>query len=171
MPESWLAGLLALQGVMGGIDTVVNHELIERLPYRVQARREIGLHAIREAIYAALFLGLAWHAWHGAWAGVIALLLAGEVFVTATDEWVENHTRVLPDNERVLHVFLTLNLGLLIAVLVPLLLAWASRPTALAPTSHGGLSWALTGLGAASAIWSLRDLVAWRRLRRARLGQ
>jgi hypothetical protein len=169
MLESWLAPLLVLQATMGAIDTVLNHELIERLPYRVQARREIGLHCIREAIYAALFIGLAWHAWHGALAGVIALLLAGEVCVTAFDEWVENRTRVLPNNERVLHVFLTLNLGLLIAVLAPMLPTWASRPTALAPADHGGLSWALTVFGVASAAWSVRDLAAWRRLRRARL--
>jgi hypothetical protein len=169
MPESWIPPLLVLQGVMGGIDTVLNHELLERLPYRVQARREIGLHSLREAIYAALFIGLAWHAWHGALAAVIALLLGAEVFVTATDEWVENHSRVLPSNERVLHVFLTLNLGLLIAVLVPVLLAWSSQPTALVATDHGWLSWALSALGATAAAWSVRDLAAWRRLRRARL--
>jgi hypothetical protein len=29
---------------MGGIDTLVNHELIEALPHRRPARTEIGLH-------------------------------------------------------------------------------------------------------------------------------
>jgi hypothetical protein len=33
------------------------------------------------------------------------------------------------------------------------------------PRDHGWLSWALTALGIASFAWSLRDLVAWRRLR------
>jgi hypothetical protein len=72
---------------------------------------------------------------------------------------------VLPQNERVLHVFLTLNLGLIIAVLGPLLLDWGSRPTALARVDHGWMSWALSALGLASAAWSLRDLIAFRRLR------
>jgi hypothetical protein len=168
-PEALLPWLLLAQGVVGGIDTVLNHELVERLPYRVQARREIGLHSIREAIYGALFCGLAWHAWQGAFALAIAGLLAAEVLVTASDEYVENRTRVLPNNERVLHVFLTLNLGVIIASMVPILWEWGSRPTALAASDKGPLSWALAALGFASAVWSLRDLVAWRRLRMARL--
>lgn len=167
--EALLAFLLLAQGVMGGVDTVLNHELIERLPYRVQARREIGLHSIREAIYGTLFCALAWHAWHGALALAIAALLAAEVLVTACDEYVENHSRVLPNNERVLHVFLTLNLGLIIALMVPVLREWASRPMAFAASDKGWLSWALAALGAVSLAWSLRDLVAWRRLRMARL--
>jgi hypothetical protein len=168
-PEALVAFLLLAQGVMGGVDTLLNHELIERLPYRLQARREIGLHAIREAIYGALFCGLAWQAWHGALALAIAALLAAEVIVTASDELVENHTRVLPNNERVLHVFLTLNLGVIIALMVPTLWVWASQPTALVASDKGWVSWALTALGLASAAWSLRDLFAWRRLRRARV--
>ena len=74
---------------------------------------------------------------------------------------------MLPQNERVLHVFLTLNLGLLIAVLVPILLDWGAQPAALAVRSHGVLSWLLSALGLAAGAWSLRDLLAWRRLRRA----
>jgi uncharacterized protein len=159
-----LPALLLVQGVMGGIDTLLNHELIARLPQRPEARTEIGLHVIREAIWACLFAGLAWFAWHGAAAAVIAALLAAEVGITAWDEFVENRIRVLPQNERVLHVFLTLNLGLLIAILVPVLLDWGSRPTALVTQSHGLLSWVLTLLALAAGAWSLRDLFAWRRL-------
>ena len=54
-----VVALLALQGVLGGVDTVLNHELIVKLPRRAEARGEIGLHSIREAIYACLFGGLA----------------------------------------------------------------------------------------------------------------
>ena len=166
--ESVLPILLLAQGVMGGIDTLLNHEMIERLPYRSQARREVGLHAIREAIYATLFGGIAWFAWHGAAAAAIAALLAAEVIVTVSDEHVENRSRVLPQNERVLHVFLTINLGLVIAVLVPILGEWSARPTALVALDHGWLSWVLSVLAAMAAAWSLRDLLAWRRLQAAR---
>jgi hypothetical protein len=168
--DTLLAFLLLAQGVMGGVDTLLNHEMIERLPYRVQARREIRLHSVREAIYAALFCGLAWRQWHGALALAVAGLLAAEVLVTATDEFVENHTRVLPNNERVLHVFLTLNLGLIIALMVPTLLDWAAHPTDWIASDKGWISWALTALGVASGAWSLRDLIAARRLRMARFG-
>ena len=43
--------------------------------------------------------------------GVPRLPLRMHLLVTAWDEFVENRSRVLPQNERVLHVFLTLNLG------------------------------------------------------------
>ena len=167
--DSLLAGLLVAQGVMGGIDTLVNHELIEHLPRRPEARREIGLHALREAIYATLFGGLAWFAWHGAFAALIGALLVAEVLVTASDEFIENRIRVLPQNERVLHVFLTLNFGMLIALLAPILIGWSARPSALAPAHHGAPSWALSALALGAAAWSVRDLLAWRRLARARL--
>lgn len=162
--DTLIAALLVAQGVMGGIDTLLNHELIARLPHRPEARSEIGLHAIREAIYTALFGGLAWFAWHGAAAFVIVALLLGEVIVTACDELVENRARVLPQNERVLHLFIMLNLGVIIAVLTLILLGWSSRSTALAPAHHGWLSWALTALALFAAAWSVRDFVAWRKL-------
>ena len=137
--EALLPMILVVQGVMGGIDTL-------------------------------LFLGLGWFAWHGAAALAIAALLVAEVAITACDELVENRIRVLPQNERVLHLFLTLNLGLLIAVLVPLLLDWGSRPTALVARHYGLLSWLLSALGLAAGAWSVRDLFAWRRLRHASVG-
>jgi hypothetical protein len=165
--EGLLPVVLLAQGVMGGIDTLLNHELIVKLPRRVEARREIGLHVLREAVWAALFGGLAWFQWHGAAALAIVALLAAEILITACDEFVENRTRVLPQNERVLHLFLALNVGLLIAVLVPVLLAWSKQPTAVVAQGHGVLSWLITPFAVAAAGWSLRDLLAWRRLRRA----
>jgi hypothetical protein len=159
--ETTLLVLLIAQGVIGGIDTLLNHELIERLPHRVEARKEVGLHSLREAIYGILFGGLALFAWHGMWAAAIGALLAAEVLVDASDEYVENRTRVLPQNERVLHFFLTLNLGFIIVVLVPILSRWGSRPTALELIRHGALSWVLAALGLAAMAWAVRDLLAW----------
>lgn len=168
--EGVLPVVLVAQGVMAGIDTLVNHELIVKLPRRLEARREIGLHVLREAVWAVLFAGLAWLQWHGAAAAAIAALLAAEITITACDEFVENRTRVLPQNERVLHVFLTLNVGVLIGLLVPVLLSWGQQPTALVAHSYGVLSWVISFFALASAAWSLRDLLAWRRLRRATVG-
>lgn len=162
--ETLLPLLLLAQAIVGGIDTLLNHEWIEKLPYRASARAEIGWHAVREAIYGSLFGGLAWFAWHGWTAWLIAVLLAGEIIVTASDEFIENHTRVLPQNERVLHVFLTLNLGLLVAVLVPTLLRWSAEPAGLVPLSYGMLSWLLSACSLAAFAWSVRDTLAYRRL-------
>ena len=164
MLELILPWLLVAQGVIGGTDTLLNHELIERLPYRVAARGEIALHAAREFIYGTLFVGLAWFSWHGSAALVIAGLLVVEVVVSTTDEYVENRIRVMPQNERVLHVFLILNLGLITAVLVPVLWTWSTLPTALVRHDQGALPVVLTALGVASLAWSVRDALAWRRL-------
>jgi len=165
-----LAALLLAQAVVGGADTLFNHEIVARLPQRPEARREVALHAVREAIYATLFIGLALFAWRGAAAWIVAALLAAECLVTATDELVENRIRKLPDNERVMHVFLTLNLGAIIAVLVPRLAEWSRSPTGWERVPAGPASWALVALGLVSAAWSVRDASATVRLAKAQWG-
>jgi hypothetical protein len=167
--DTLLPVLLVAQGVIGGLDTLLNHELIEKLPQRIQARTEIGVHAIREALYASLFGGSALFAWHGMWAAMICVLLVATVAVDACDEFIENRTRVLPQNERILHFFLTLNLGMMIAVSVPPLFSRTPDASALVPVDHGMLSWILSALGLGAAAWSIRDFLAWRALGRAKL--
>ena len=167
MTEAWLPWLLVLQGVLAGGDTVINHEIIARLPQKPSARPELATHVLRELIWTVLLFGLAWFAWQGAAAWVIAALPAAEVLVTACDEWLENRSRVLPQNERILHVFLTLNLGAIITVLYPLLREWGTRPTALAPTGHGALSWIISLFALSALGWAVRDTLAWARLRHA----
>ena len=68
--------LLSLQSVLGALDNLWHHEWQARLPQRVSARRELALHAAREALYGLVFLGLAWFEWRGAMAGLLALMLA-----------------------------------------------------------------------------------------------
>ena len=162
--EAVLLYLLAAQGLMGAVDTLLNHELIERLPQRVEARREIGLHSVREALYAVIFIGLGAFAWHGALAWVMAAVLVAEIAVDSVDEWTENRIRVLPQNERVLHFFLVLNLGAIAVLLAAVLIAWQEQPTALVMNLHGWVSWLLLLFGASSTAWSVRDFVAWQRL-------
>jgi hypothetical protein len=162
--EQLLITLLVLQGIIGGADTLINHELLERLPARVEARTEIGLHALREAIYGALFAAMAWNTWLGAWGFAIAALLAVEILVDAVDEFVENRTRVLPQNERILHFLIIMNLGLITAALAVVLVHWAPQPTAIQHTSYGWQSWVLSFLSVAALGWAVRDAAAWWRL-------
>jgi hypothetical protein len=157
--EAVLPFLLVAQGVLAGVDTVLNHELLAGLPKRAEARPELALHVGREAIWAALLIGLAWFAWHGAFAWAIAGLLAIEIATTAFDELIENRIRVLPANERVLHLFLAINVGLIVASVF----SWSGEPTAVVQRDYGALSWLITAFGAAAAFWSVRDFVAWRR--------
>lgn len=57
--------VLMLHGVLGFIDIIVDHELLEKLPARGDSSHEEGLHAVRETIFACLFASLAWFEWHG----------------------------------------------------------------------------------------------------------
>lgn len=127
-------------------------------------RSEIGLHSIREATYASLFGGLAWCEWHGAAALFIPALRMGEIIVTTCDEFVENRVRVLPQNERVLHIFLTLNLGFVIAVLVLTLSQWGRQDTGLTRIDYDLLSWVLTLFALMGVGFSMHDFIAWRTL-------
>src|SRR5579864_3635274 len=114
--------LLAIQALLGGIDNLWHHEITARLPARRVAAGELSLHALRELLYAFIFLGLAWFRWQGYWAFLIVAVLAVEIVVTLADFVVEDKTRRLLPSERVLHAVLALNYGVVLAFLVPALI-------------------------------------------------
>ena len=152
--------LLTVQTLLGLLDTVWNHELIERLPSRRAARNELWLHAAREFVYLFVFLALAWREWHGAWSLAIAGALLLEVVITATDFVVEDRTRRLSAFERLLHTLLTLLFGVLLMALAPILIGWLKQPTGIVEVSYGGFSVLLTLLAAGMAAWGVRDALA-----------
>lgn len=151
---------LMLHGVLGFVDIVVNHELLARLPRRGDSAPEEALHAARECIFACTFGSLAWFAWEGALVWWIAALLLAEVAVSTRDVIVEGDIRVLPVSERVLHLFLFINLGILITLVTQALLWWHASPTALVRVDYGWASWVLTAMSAGSLVWAVRDGVA-----------
>ncbi len=155
--------ILAVQALLGGFDNLWHHELHAKLPQRASARRELALHAAREAIYGVVFIGLAWAEWHGALAFAIAALLLVEVAITLADFLEEDRSRKLPPFERVLHTLLAVVYGVFLATLAPHLVAWAAAPTGFAWTPHGSVSWAFSVCGAGVFAWSLRNVVAIRR--------
>lgn len=159
--------LLSVQSVLGAFDNLWHHEWQARLPQRVSARRELALHAAREALYGLVFLGLAWFEWRGAMAGVLALVLAAEIGVTLADFLEEDRTRRLPPFERLLHTVLTISYGAFVALMVPVLHDWASMNTALHFRPHGWVSWLFTLYGVGVLAWSVRNVRAVRRLGRA----
>lgn len=165
-PGAFLYALL-LHGVLGAIDTFVNHELLAKLPARRDAAEEEALHAAREFIFACLFGSMAWLAWHGALVWWIAALLLGEVIISARDVVVEGGTRVLPVSERVLHLLLFMNLGALVVLGAFMLAEWQVGATVVIPVDHGWASWVLTAMAAGAFTWAVRDGVAAMRLARA----
>jgi len=152
--------LLTVQTLLGALDTIWNHEIGERLPGRRAARHELALHATREFIYAFLFVALAWHEWHGAWAALIAFGLLLEAVVTIADFVVEDCTRRLPAFERVLHTVLTLLFGVLLMAIAPVLLNWWALPTEVVTVDYGGFSVLLALFAVGMTAWGVRDAVA-----------
>jgi uncharacterized protein (TIGR01777 family) len=158
--------LLFLQVAMGAFDTVYHHELTERLAWRPSQAKELRLHGVRNLVYALIFVVLGWSRPHGAAAIALIALMLGELVVTLWDFVEEDRTRKLPASERVVHTLLTLNYGVVLALLVPLLLQWATLPTAIIPTFHGLWSGLCAAAAVAVAASGLRDLAAAGRARR-----
>lgn len=156
--------LLSVQAVMGAFDNLWHHELQAKLPQRPSARRELALHTAREAIYGVVFIGLAWWQWQGLFAALLAALLGVEVVITLADFLEEDRSRSLPPFERVLHTLLTISYGLFLAVLAPVLWRWGQEPTRLLTVDNGWWAPLLTVYGLGVLAWSVRNLIAVRRL-------
>jgi uncharacterized protein (TIGR01777 family) len=158
--------LLFVQVAMGAFDTVYHHEFTERLAWRPAQAQELRLHGVRNLVYAVIFVTLGWSRPQGAAAIALVVLMLGELVVTLWDFVEEDRTRKLPASERVVHTLLTLNYGVVLALLVPQLLQWATLPTSVTLTFQGLWS----GLCAAAALGvaasGLRDLAAAGRARR-----
>jgi len=152
--------MITLQALLGAFDNLWHHEWQARLPQRLGARRELALHALREALYALLFLGLAWWQWQG-WALLpLLVLLLAEVVVTMLDFLEEDRRRALPPFERVLHTVLALGYGITLGLFAPVALQWWQLPSGWVRVDHGVGSWLLTLFAAGVALWSGRNLRA-----------
>jgi len=149
--------------VMGGFDTLYHHELTERLAWRPAQAGELRLHGVRNLAYAVTFMALGWSEPHGAAALALIAVLVGEAAITLWDFVEEDRTRKLPASERITHTLLTLNYGVILAMLVPLAIEWAALPTAFARTYYWPWSWlgALAAVGVTAS--GLRDVAAARR--------
>jgi len=154
--------ILAAQALLGAFDNLWHHELQARLPQRLGARRELALHAAREALYGLLFLVVAWLEVRGWWAWLLAALLLAELFITLADFLEEDRTRKLPPLERLLHTVLTAMYGAFLALMLPLLARWALLPGALVPVQHGFASLVFSAFAVGVLAWSLRNLLALR---------
>ena len=159
--------LLALQGAIGAFDTLYYHEWRARLPALAGARPELRLHAARALVYAVLFALLPRFEWRGAWAYVLASLLAAEIFITLRDFVVEDDVRRAVGGvfagERVTHTLMAIIYGAMLGNLLPALTVWRHAPTALAPHAEVvpvGLVWVLTLMSAGVALSGLRDAYA-----------
>ncbi|GJE16895.1 TIGR01777 family oxidoreductase [Methylobacterium marchantiae] len=160
MTSTLLWSLIAVQIAMGAFDTLYHHELTERLAWRPSQRGELRLHAVRNWLYALLFLTLGFVEPKGFLAWIVMGVLIVEVIITLMDFVEEDLSRRLPATERVNHTLLALNYGAILVLILPVLLGWAGEATGMAWVSHG--AWSLLALIASLsvAVFGLRDWFA-----------
>jgi uncharacterized protein (TIGR01777 family) len=163
MSTSILWPLIAIQIAMGAFDTFYHHELTERLAWRPSQHRELLLHGIRNLLYAVLFALFGFTQVHGMWAWLVIAILLAEAVITLMDFVEEDASRALPATERITHTLLALNYGAILALLLPVLLAWARQPDAIVPAYYGIWSWLAGAAAFGTAISGPRDLLASRR--------
>ena len=160
--------ILIVHGALGAFDTLYCHEWRARLPRQPWAGPELGLHALRSLLYAAIFVSLAWFEWHGTFAWLLFALFAIEYVVTLVDTVVEDRTRRLSRAERLVHMILGSTTGAYFALVAYHASAqWITAPTGLQFTSHGVVSLILTIYATCVVISALRDAWASRRLQLA----
>ena len=160
--------LLAVQGVVGAFDTLYYHEWRDMLPARgVRVAAELRLHAARDFLYAVLFVGLPWLAWHGVWVLALGAVLLAEIVLTLADFVVEIRVRKpfgdVYGGERITHAVLGIVYGAMLAQLVPVLWSWGREPTAVfiaAPSIPEPLRWILSAMAAGVFLSGVRDLYA-----------
>ena len=156
--------IVSLQALLGGFDNLWHHELQARLPQRTGARHELLLHALREAVYALIFIGLAWWQWQGWCALLLAALLLVECVLTGLDFLEEDRSRKLPPLERLLHTALVVIYGGFLGLFAPIWWNWLQQPSGWQFVSHGAWSWALTVFAVGVLAWSVRNFMAVRQL-------
>ena len=159
--------LLAVQGAIGAFDTLYYHEWRARLPALAGARPELRLHAARALIYGVVFAALPRFEWRGAWAYVLAALLAAEILITLRDFVVEDRVRAslggVFAGERVTHALMAIIYGAMLANLLPSVLGWRREATALAPHAArvpAELLWLLTLMSLGVTASGARDAYA-----------
>src|SRR5262249_39228289 len=150
MTSLLLWSLITLQILMGAFDTLYHHELTERLAWRPSQAHELRLHAVRNLLYALLFLLFGWTEPHGVFRLLRIAGLVGEVAITLMAVVEEDLSRKLPASERINHTLLALNYGAILALGVPVLLGWAGSASALVPVSYG--AWSIVATLAAIGV-------------------
>jgi uncharacterized protein (TIGR01777 family) len=163
-PLLW--SLIAVQIVMGAFDTFYHHELTERLTWRPSQQYELKLHAVRNLLYALLFLVLGWLEVHGLLAMLVMAVLAIEIVITLMDFVEEDLSRKLPASERINHTLLAINYGAILILLLPVLGEWALQPTGVVSAYAGLLSMAATACAVGAGLCGIRDFAAAKRLAR-----
>ncbi len=151
--------ILSFGGAVGGFDVLYYHMYRGRLWQRPEALRENVTHAIRALLFATFFFVLMFVEARGAWWWLFPALCAVELVNTMADTFLEKSSRApqggLENGEYMLHVFLSVMIGAVMACMMFESWSWQTMPTELiirareipAPMFMGGLISIAIGLG------------------------
>jgi hypothetical protein len=159
--------LLAAQGVIGAFDTLYYHEYRARLVALPAARTELVLHAVRDFIYAVIFVTLPFFQWSGGLAFVLFALIGAEIVITVSDFIVEDTSRrerggVYP-GERVSHTAMALIYGAALGYWLPEVWRWRLGPTQLVRAGAPVPEWlgaVMVLMGAGVFLSGVRDALS-----------
>jgi hypothetical protein len=160
--------LFVALALLGAFDTLYYHEWRARLPaLGVAARDELRLHALRDFVYAILFVTIPWVAWHGFYVFALAALLLIEIILTLWDfvveDWIRKPLGGVYPGERVMHAILGIVYGAALACLIPTMHQWWLLPARLAiaaPPPSVILGAILTLMAAGVLLSGIRDWCA-----------
>lgn len=163
--------LLFALGILGALDIALYHSISHGIRQHHDSRAELLVHSLRGPTYAALFLAVPNLELRGAWFFALLALYGADVAISIVDFAIERRSRErlggLPSGEYVLHIFIAMVFGALVASTLFEGWAWAAEPSAILyrPAEIPG---ALRGILAVMAVGvfasGLQDLLAARRL-------
>lgn len=169
--------LLVVIGLLGAFDIAYFHWYTCRLSRRAESRVEVWLHVARGFIYALQFALVPNVRFHGAWYLAFAALFVADVAVAWADVAVEPASRRslggLPRGEYLMHIILSVLVGIYLHSIASDSLAWRALPSAIVYAPVDIPSWLralLLAMSAGSALVAVVEALALldQRLPRAR---
>lgn len=149
--------IITVHGLLGTFDTLWNHEYTAKLPKTESAKVELLIHSYRAFLYSLTFIAIGVLELHGIYAWGLLLILIAEVFLTFWDFIEEDKSRKLSGTERITHTIMGMTGGAFIAYIVPVLLEWSTKPSAILFTDRGVFTPTLIFFGCGALAWTIKD--------------
>ena len=151
--------LLISQGLLFGLDLVMNHDLEGRFSFAPENLPQRRIHGVHELLYAAVYIGIAWYAWYGIFSVCMGFMLLIGIFLTIRN-FITDSTRHISLTEHVTEIILSMVTGAILALLLPVLVEWYGNLSKVQNTDYGYTSYILTLIGVGTLLLAIRDLTA-----------
>jgi len=151
--------ILISLGLLFGFDLVFNHDPEGRFSLASENLLQRRIHGVHELLYAAIYIGVAWYAWYGLFAVCMGIMLLVGIFITIRG-FVTDSTRTISLAEHITEIIISIVIGTILALFVPVLMEWYGNPSKIQYIGYGYTSYILTVFGVGTLILAIRDLTA-----------